>query len=100
MKAKAFAVLFFCLLAIPGRILADGCVIAPTAVAKVQIPDQRALIHFANGTETLVIDTSFQGEGTNFAWIIPVPSVPQIEAATQGLFPTLQGLFAPKVLHN
>jgi hypothetical protein len=79
----------------------DGCVFASsTAFAKVQIPDQRALIHFSNGVETLVIDTAFKGEGTNFAWVVPVPSTPKVEAATSGLFPTLQMLFRSPVEHE
>ncbi len=88
------------LLMVPVGLLADGCVIAPTAFAKVEIPDQRALIRYANGTETLVIDTSFNGEGTNFAWIVPVPSEPKVGAATTGLFPTLQAIFQPEIIHN
>ncbi len=83
---------------LPSRLFADGCFIPPIGFAKVQIPDQRALIHYTNGIETLVIDTSLEGEGTNFAWIIPVPSAPKVEAATPGLFPTLQVLFAPHVV--
>ena len=89
--------LWFCLH--PTRTMADGCIIPATAFAPVRIPDQRALIHYANGTETLVIDTAFQGAGTNFAWIIPVPSLPTVEAATAGLFPTLESLFHPRVIH-
>ena len=80
--------------------MADGCFIPATAFAQVRIPDQRALIHYANGTETLVIDTAFQGAGTNFAWIIPVPSLPTVEAASPGLFPTLEGIFHPRVIHG
>ncbi len=68
--------------------------------AKITIPDQRALIHFTNGTERLVIETRFTGEGTNFAWVIPLPSQPVIEEATTGLFPTLQYLFQPRIIHN
>lgn len=68
--------------------------------AKVTIPDQRALIHFTNGTERLVIETRFTGSGTNFAWIVPLPSQPVIEEATTGLFPTLQYLFRPQIIHN
>lgn len=71
-----------------------------TAFAKVKIPDQRALIHFANGKETLVIDTAFKGDGTNFAWIVPFPSVPTVEPATTGLFTTLQFIFQPKVVND
>jgi hypothetical protein len=80
---------------------ADGMVIPTIAYpAKITIPDQRALIHFTNGVERLVIETRFTGEGTNFAWVVPFPSQPVIEEATTGLFPTLQYLFRPEIVHH
>jgi hypothetical protein len=99
MKPKALALWLFCLLMASPWARGDGCFIPPTALARVQIPDQRALIHFDQGTETLVIDTSFKGDGTNFAWIVPVPSAPKVDVATTGLFPTLQMIFQPEVIH-
>ncbi len=85
----------------PLAALADGKVFPPVAIpANVTIPDQRALIHFTNGIERLVIETRFTGEGTNFAWVIPLPSQPVIEEATTGLFPTLQHLFQLRILYN
>jgi hypothetical protein len=68
--------------------------------ANVTIPDQRALIHFTNGVERLVIETRFTGAGTNFAWVVPLPSQPVVEAASTGLFPTLQYLFRPPITHD
>jgi hypothetical protein len=88
----------FCL--IPLCAIGDGGFIPQTAFEKVKIPDQRALIHFASGNETLVIDTALQGIGTNFAWIIPTPSMPAVEPATTGLFSTLRLLFQPKIVHD
>ncbi len=86
---------------LPLAALADGMVIPTIAYpAKVTIPDQRALICFSNGTERLVIETRFTGAGTNFAWVVPLPSRPVIEAATTGLFPTLQYLFRPQIIHE
>ncbi len=79
---------------------ADGKVFSKVALADPQIPDQRALIHYENGVERLVIDTSFKGFGTNFAWVVPLPSVPKIEPVTAGFFPTLQFLFQPVVIHD
>lgn len=38
-----------------------------------------------------------QGDGRNFAWIVPLPAVPRIEASTRGLFPTLEALCSPRV---
>ena len=81
--------------------LADGMVIPTIAYpAKVTIPDQRALICYTNGTERLVIETRFNGAGTTFAWVVPLPSQPVIEEATTGLFPTLQYLFRPQIIHD
>ena len=80
---------------------ADGMVMPVSAVpAHVRIPDQRALIQFSNGVERLVIETRFTGAGTNFAWVVPLPSAPVIEEASTGLFPTLQCLFQPRLRHD
>ncbi len=80
---------------------ADGMVMRATAVpVEVRIPDQRALIQFTNGVERLVIETRFTGAGTNFAWVVPLPSPPVIEEASTGLFPTLQSIFQPRLRHE
>ncbi len=81
--------------------LADGRVFHQNAVREpVTIPDQRALIHWTNGTERLVIETRFTGAGSNFAWVVPVPAKPVIEKASTGLFPTLEYLFRPELVHK
>lgn len=81
--------------------LADGMVVPQVAFpATVTIPDQLALIHYTNGTERLVIETRFTGEGTDFAWVIPLPSRPIVEEATPGLFPTVRHLFRPRIEHR
>ena len=89
------------LLLLPVAALGDGRMIPSTAfTANITMPDQQALIHFTNGTERLVIETRFTGAGTNFAWVVPLPGQPIVEAATTGLFPTLRYLFQPRVIHN
>ncbi len=69
------------------------------AIVAVRTPDQRALLRWdpASGTETLVIETTLQGEGTEFAWVLPLPAVPKIEASTTGVFPTLEVYCAARV---
>jgi hypothetical protein len=80
---------------------ADGMVVPTIAYpATITIPDQQVLISFSDGVERLVIETRFTGAGTNFAWVVPLPSQPIIEEATTGLFPTLNYLFQPKVIHE
>jgi len=89
------------LLLLRAMALADGMVFPPVAFpAHIPMPDQQALIHFTNDTERLVIETRFTAAGTNFAWVVPLPSQPIVEAASTGLFPTLRYLFQPRVIHN
>jgi len=92
---------FLLLLFLPLSVWADGMVVPTIAYpANVTIPDQRALICISNGTERLVIETRFTGAGTNFAWVVPLPSQPVIEEATTGLFPTLGYLFRTEIIHE
>ncbi len=67
---------------------------ANTVTPTARTPDQRALLAYdeEKGVETLVIETTVQGEGREFAWILPLPAAPKIEASTTGLFPTLETL--------
>jgi len=91
--------LLLCVL-VSWRLQADGKVFPPTAVpSEVRIPDQRALLSWSNGMERLIIETRFIGAGTNFAWVVPLPSRPVVEPASRGLFPTLLHLMQPRVIH-
>jgi hypothetical protein len=83
---------------LPLLALADGKIFPSTAYPEtIRIPEQEVLIHWANGVERLVIETRFDAKGTNFAWVIPLPSRPKITAATPGVFPTLRSYFAPTI---
>jgi hypothetical protein len=47
------------------------------------IPYQRALLHHANGVETLVLQTKVgQVEGGSLGWVVPVPENPEVAAGT------------------
>ena len=97
-----FAVLFLAIMILGtgSRALADGKVFPSRAEAvEVRMPDQRALLWWSNGVERLVIESRFVGQGTNFAWVVPLPAVPKVEPATSGLFPTLVSLMRPEVIH-
>jgi hypothetical protein len=98
MQRLFFSFLFFLL---PLSAMADGMVFPTVAFpAKINIPDQQALIDFTNGTERLVIETHFVGAGTNFAWVVPLPSEPVIEEASAGLFPTLEYILRPEIVND
>lgn len=96
---KALLMIGFWLL--PLMALGDGKVFRPQAVlAETTIPDQRALLAWSNGVERLVIETRFTGEGTNFAWVVPLPNPPVIEEATSGMFTTLAYQMRPELVHD
>ena len=79
---------------------ADGKVFArPDVRAEVEIPNQQALIYHGNGIERLVIETAFLGEGTNFAWVVPLPGVPKVQPVSENFFPSLSRAFQPRLLH-
>lgn len=77
---------------------ADGKVFAPVLVPQqVEMPDQRALVAWNEGIETLVIESAFVGKGTDFAWVVPFPSKPEVFPATSGTLPAAVALMQPTV---
>ncbi|MFU8828343.1 MAG: DUF2330 domain-containing protein [Phycisphaerales bacterium] len=61
------------------------------------MPRQRAIIAFKDGVQHLAIDTAFTGAGEEFAWLVPLPSEPEIQPATKGMFDTAAMITAPRV---
>lgn len=77
----------------------DGKVLPPVALAQeIAMPDQRALLAWKDGVETLVIESSFVGEGTDFAWVVPLPAKPEVEPATRGTLSSAAALMLPTVI--
>lgn len=60
-------------------------------------PGQTALLAYdeSTGAESLSILPRFGGEPTDFAWIVPVPSLPQVTESEPALFGELAALTAP-----
>jgi hypothetical protein len=79
-----------------GGARADGGFVAPYGFP-VWEPGQTAFLHHdaAAGIEELSILPRFYGEPTDFAWIVPVPSLPEVWAADPELFRQLSALTAP-----
>ncbi len=81
--------------------LADGKVFRASQVSgRVTMPDQSALILFDGEIEQLFIETAFQGEGREFAWLVPLPAVPEVSAASPDLFPMLRKVTGPEVVRD
>ena len=67
---------------------ADGKVFLSIATgsdeASSTMPRQRAIIAFKDGVQHLAIDTAFTGAGEEFAWLVPLPSEPEILPRSTG----------------
>ncbi len=78
----------------------DGTIV-PSYVGKVpEIPSQRAVIKHRNGVETLIVETSFDGMGEAFGWIIPVPNAPgRFEEFDPDFLNHLSQVIQPPLIH-
>jgi hypothetical protein len=83
-------------------VLADGCYFPDRAVKKLpEIPTQRALLTWKDGTETLVISSSLDSEAQRLGWLIPLPAVPTEMAKTDpGTLKTLSFCTQPRITHD
>lgn len=95
-RIASILALFLGFSALALRAHADGKVFATVDIAT--IPDQRVLIHYAEGVETLVVQTAFSGSGTNFAWVVPVPTKPEVFAVKPWFFDNLNRVFQPWIM--
>jgi len=82
--------------------MADGCYIPERAVQKIpEIPAQRALLAWRDGSETLIISSALDSEAQKLGWIIPLPTVPsKMQKASPGGLRTLTFCIQPKVTHD
>jgi hypothetical protein len=97
----AFAGLLLAGLASASATLADGCMIAPWAY-EIHETEQLALLSWDDeaGREELHILPKFYGDTQNFAWIVPVPGLPEVEASSADIFRDLATLTAPEYRHR
>ncbi len=77
--------------------VADGKVFGTTR-APIAMADQRALVHWRDGVETLVVGSRFEGKGADFAWVIPLPSAPEMSLADRGVLTTLAVVLQPRIV--
>jgi hypothetical protein len=79
------------------QILADGGFFPSNFYINEDIyqPSQKGFIAFNNGIEDLVIEDQYQGNVSDFALIIPLPSRPDVSEASQELFEDLHYLTIP-----
>lgn len=86
----------------PQKLQADGKIF-PDIAYKIppKIPSQKAIIVYKDGIEKLIIESSLDGQGKEFAWIVPLPTKPiNFETVSPGLIKTLSFAIQPKITHD
>jgi len=80
----------------------DGIYIPERAFKKPPaIPSQRALIVFRDGVENLIVESTLDGKGRSFGWIVPVPAVPtDLAAVSPGIMDVLDFHTQPRITHD
>ena len=95
MRKILFALIILSLF-LPGIVSADG-VIFPPPDYYVAETDQKAVLFYDKGVETLILSITFTGNAKDFAWVVPTPSRPEVDKASSELFLSLEELTRPPV---
>ena len=86
MKNLVVGMLVIALLLIPSiPAFADGGFFASMGKDIYQ-PSQKALIFYADGREDLILSVRYEGNASDFAWVVPVPAQPAVDVADPELF--------------
>ena len=73
--------------------LADG-MIMPMPDRYIWETDQKAVIFYEDGMQTMVLSVSYEGNAEDFAWIVPTPTRPEVTKSSDELFTSLHELTA------
>lgn len=81
--------------------VADGGMIGPMGLFLYESA-QRAVVIYAeeDGTEDLIVQAGVRGQADEFAWIIPVPSMPEVTSADAELFYEAAWMTRPEYRHR
>jgi hypothetical protein len=82
---------------------ADGCFVLPPFVwsrtKDINEPTQKAILLYDAGREDMVLQVKYEGPVTEFGWLIPVPSQPEIAVASMASFYELSR-FTQEYVHH
>ena len=103
-KARLFTLTVLCNVCICLAAHADGGMfrqaVGTTSVAVPNAPDQRAVIFYDEGVETLVLQDSYEGDHKDFSWVIPLPARPvgdEVATTSVSLFSALDSQTNPSI---
>lgn len=96
-KGLLYIFLIFFLILMPS-VTADGVFFRPNVYYNEDLfePTQKAIILHDGVKEKMLLEVSYKGSMSDFAWIIPVPSYPDINKTSAYIFEELHYLTAPE----
>jgi len=102
MRASSFLAGAVTLLSAVAFVPADGCKFPEVAVERMpSIPQQKAVIVWRDGVETLVVESSFETESKNVGWVLPLPAEPtKLEVADSGMLTSLLVCLQPEITNE
>jgi hypothetical protein len=74
---------------------ACGCFVIPTTATPALQAGERILFAPQGNNITAIVQIRYQGEASEFGWLLPLPSVPQLKVSTDELFEMLDTSTAP-----
>jgi hypothetical protein len=95
-KTILLTALVFSIIIFPLPVLADGMFISPRGSFMYE-PGQQAIIQYDSTTnqEELTIMPFYEGDAPGFAWVVPVPSQPEVTLADDQMFWDLDSITQP-----
>ncbi|MFH1421618.1 MAG: DUF2330 domain-containing protein [Planctomycetota bacterium] len=101
-KIKLLFLFLALLCSFPQSVIADGGFYRPiysTNLEDPSMPSQQAIIIYDEGVETLIVSSEYSGEPEEFAWVLPLPSVPSdIDVASDNIFSGIRELTQPEII--
>lgn len=90
------------LLTLGGTANADGGFFPePAYPANPEIPCQRALIAFRDGTETMAVESSYATNSASVGWILPLPAEPaKLQQADSGMLQSVSMSMRPTITND
>ncbi len=99
LKKISVIILTVFLFSYPVMAMADGMMMPPSEYW-INETGQKAVIMYEDGIETMVVSTSFTGNADDFAWVIPVPSKPEVSKGSDELFASLKNATQTNVYYE
>jgi hypothetical protein len=84
--------------AAPRSAEACGCFAPPSPAQPVVQAGERIVFGYKDGKVVAHIQIQYQGDAEEFAWLVPVPAVPDLRVGTEELFAQLEQTTAPQFL--